>query len=83
MSALTAEDVQLMEQDTSLFSHLVQCPPEKESAESWLLEATAHGLTVTALCGHQWVPSRDPLRHPVCQACVDAANIIIADVNSD
>ncbi|MEZ5239626.1 MAG: DUF3039 domain-containing protein [Microthrixaceae bacterium] len=24
-----------------------------------------------ALCGHVWVPSRDPKRLPVCQQCKD------------
>lgn len=60
---------------------MLNCPPDKESTEAWITEARVFGLTVTALCGHQWVPTRDPLRYPICPECVEAANIIIADVN--
>lgn len=34
-----------------------------------ILEARVEGLPVTALCGHTWVPSRDPKRLPLCGEC--------------
>jgi hypothetical protein len=30
------------------------------------------GEEITALCGKRFVPSRDPERYPVCQACLAA-----------
>lgn len=68
--------------DSTLRSHIVNCPPDKESTAAWLTEARVFSLEVTALCGHRWVPQRDPLRFPICEACVEAANIIIAEVNA-
>jgi hypothetical protein len=34
-----------------------------------LPEAIIMGTPVTALCGHVFVPSRDPRRHPPCLQC--------------
>lgn len=28
------------------------------------------GQKVRALCGYEWVPTRDPENYPVCQRCV-------------
>jgi len=65
--------------DGSVRTHIVNCPDDKESTEAWLTEARVFGLTVTAVCGYQWVPQRDPERHPICEPCVDAANIILIE----
>lgn len=27
------------------------------------------GREVTALCGYKWVPTRDPKKFPICEAC--------------
>lgn len=58
-------------------AHIVNCPDDKASTAAWLTEARVFGLEVTALCGHKWVPERNPDRYPVCQACIDAANQIL------
>lgn len=68
------------DRDPSHLTHVVNCPPGKKSTEAWISEARVFGLVVEALCGVRFVPSRDPERHPVCGACVDAAGIIVADV---
>ena len=34
-----------------------------------VLEARIYGTPIEALCGHVWVPSRDPKQLPMCQAC--------------
>jgi hypothetical protein len=36
-----------------------------------LTEAYIMGTPVTALCGAVFVPTRDPERYPVCQACLE------------
>ena len=74
-------DSELFTQDASTFTHIINCPPDKGTAEEWVAEARIFGLPVTAICGHVFVPQRDPIKHPVCQACIDAANIIVAEVN--
>jgi hypothetical protein len=49
-------------------AHIVKTGP-KESAAAKVLEARINGTPLEALCGHVWVPSRDPQQLPICQAC--------------
>lgn len=65
-------------QDTSKLTHIVDCPDEKDNAQAWVDEARANGLEVTALCGHTWVPESDPVRHPICDTCIEIAQIRLA-----
>jgi hypothetical protein len=51
-------------------AHIVKTEPD-ESASAKVLEARIYGTPVEALCGHVWVPSRDPKQHPLCQKCKD------------
>lgn len=34
-----------------------------------ITSAMVEGTPLRALCGKQWVPSRDPSRYPVCPDC--------------
>jgi hypothetical protein len=49
-------------------AHIVKTEPG-ESAAAKVLEARIYGIPIEALCGHVWVPSRDPKQLPLCQAC--------------
>jgi hypothetical protein len=49
-------------------AHIVKTDPG-ESAAAKVLEARIYGTPIEALCGHVWVPSRDPKQLPLCQAC--------------
>ena len=49
-------------------AHIVKTEPG-ESAATKVLEARINGTPLEALCGHVWVPSRDPKQLPLCQAC--------------
>ena len=49
-------------------AHIVKTEPG-ESAAAKVLEARIYGTPIEALCGHVWVPSRDPRQLPMCQAC--------------
>lgn len=49
-------------------AHIVKTEPG-ESAAAKVLEARIYGTAVEALCGHVWVPSRDPKQLPLCEAC--------------
>ena len=49
-------------------AHIVKVEPG-ESATAKVLEARIYGTPVEALCGHVWVPSRDPKQLPLCEEC--------------
>lgn len=51
-----------------LSAHIVKTEPG-ESAVAKVMEARIYGTPIEALCGHVWVPSRDPKQLPVCQKC--------------
>ncbi len=51
-----------------LVAHIVKTERD-ESAAAKVLEARINGTPIEALCGHVWVPSRDPKQLPMCQAC--------------
>jgi hypothetical protein len=72
-------EVEFDESGNQRLTHIVNCPDDKGSTVAWLAEATVMGLEVTALCGHKWVPVRDPKRFPICRPCIEAANILIAE----
>jgi len=49
-------------------AHIVKTEPG-ENAQAKVLEARIHGTPLEALCGHVWVPSRDPKSLPLCEEC--------------
>lgn len=49
-------------------AHIVKTDPG-ESAAAKVLEARIYGTPLKALCGHVWVPSRDPKQLPMCEHC--------------
>jgi hypothetical protein len=49
-------------------AHIVKVDPG-ESAAAKVLEARIYGTPIEALCGHVWVPSRDPKQLPLCEEC--------------
>jgi hypothetical protein len=51
-----------------IVAHIVKTEPG-ESAQAKVLEARIYGTPLEALCGHVWVPSRDPKQHPLCEKC--------------
>ena len=51
-------------------AHIVKTDPG-ETAAAKILEARIYGTPIEALCGHVWVPSRDPKQLPLCQKCKD------------
>ncbi len=51
-------------------AHIVKTAPGEDAAAK-VLEARIEGTPLEALCGHVWVPSRDPKQLPVCQRCRD------------
>jgi len=49
-------------------AHIIKTEPG-EAAAAKVLEARIYGTPLEALCGHVWVPSRDPKQVPMCQTC--------------
>ena len=69
MPAETRPDTeQVPETGEPAVAHIVKTEPG-ESAQAKVLEARIYGTPLEALCGHVWVPSRDPKQLPMCQKC--------------
>jgi hypothetical protein len=51
-------------------AHIVKTDGD-ESAAAKVLQARIEGTPIEALCGHRWVPSRDPKQLPLCGKCKD------------
>lgn len=66
-------DPELDEGEPNL-AHIVKVK-RGEDAQAKVLEARINGTPLEALCGHTWVPSRDPRNRPLCQACKDIYDI--------
>ena len=56
------------ETDEPTAAHIVKTDPG-ESAAAKVLEARIYGTPLEALCGHVWIPSRDPKQLPLCEKC--------------
>jgi len=54
-------------------SHIVMVPPgeKDESPHAYVLRARVEGFPIEALCGHTWIPHRNPAPLPVCEACLN------------
>jgi hypothetical protein len=59
---------QELETAEPVVAHIVKTEPG-ESAAAKVMEARIYGTPLEALCGHVWVPSRDPKQVPMCQNC--------------
>ncbi len=66
---ITDEEAETQTGDPSV-AHIVKTK-RGENAAAKVLEARISGTPLEALCGHVWVPSRDPRQLPVCQRCRD------------
>lgn len=51
-------------------AHIVKATGD-ESAAAKVLQARIEGTPLEALCGHRWIPSRDPKQLPLCAKCKD------------
>jgi hypothetical protein len=51
-------------------AHIVKTEPGEDAAAK-VLEARIYGTPLEALCGHVWVPTRDPTQLPLCDKCKD------------
>lgn len=72
LTVLPARTEPLLDQELEtaepIVAHIVKTEPG-ESAAAKVMEARIYGTPLEALCGHVWVPSRDPKQVPICQNC--------------
>jgi hypothetical protein len=71
MSTQTLERTELdLSTGKGRVAHLVAPAGDgSKSGPTLIVEARVFGIPVEALCGHVWVPSRDPRGLPLCRAC--------------
>lgn len=62
------EPIQETETGEPTNAHIVKTK-RGENAAAVVLEARINGTPVEALCGHVWVPARDPKTLPLCEEC--------------
>ena len=72
VQTLPAETIPYLDEELQtgepIVAHIVKTEPG-ETAAAKVLEARIYGSPLEALCGHVWVPSRDPKQLPLCQKC--------------
>lgn len=54
--------------DKNQCAHIVKTE-DNEIGTAKVLEARIYGLVIEALCGHRWVPTKDPKQLPICEEC--------------
>ena len=75
MPAQTIPDTERVpETSEPLMAHIVKTEPG-ENAAAKVVEARIYGTPIEALCGHVWVPSRDPKQLPLCQKCKEIYDV--------
>ena len=72
VETITEDDVEL---DPGKHAHIVVTKPG-ETATAVVLEARIMGTPVEALCGHVFVPQRDPLQLPICPKCKEIYDLM-------
>ena len=65
---ITEQTEHVPETGEPTMAHIVKTKPG-ENATAKVLEARIYGTPLEALCGHVWVPSRDPKQLPLCDKC--------------
>lgn len=68
MDAPVLEEVEQLDPDKH--SHIIYYEKRGDAAAK-VTEAYVEGTPLTALCGHVFVPSKDPTNLPVCPKCKD------------
>lgn len=68
LPTLTPDTEEVLQTGEPVSAHIVKTDPG-ENAAAKVLEARIYGTPLEALCGHVWVPSRDPKQLPLCEQC--------------
>jgi len=68
---LDIDIVVTLERAEPILTHIIDRGDDPRTAEAIVLEARIMGQTLTALCGHKFIPSRNVQKHPVCDKCIE------------
>ena len=60
-----------METTEPILTHIIDRGDDTRTALDIVFEARINGTPLTTLCGHVFVPERDPMKHPLCDKCVE------------
>jgi Protein of unknown function (DUF3039) len=63
------------ELDPGKCAHIVATEPG-QTATAVVLQARIEGTPITALCGHVFVPQRDPKQLPICSKCKEIYDLM-------
>lgn len=59
------------ETEEPIHAHIIDRGDDPRTAQEIVVEARINQTPITALCGHVWVPNRNPLKYPLCSKCVE------------
>lgn len=68
---IETSSVTTTKEEDPIYSHIIDRGTDKRRAQDIVFEARVFGHTLTALCGHKFVPERDPQKYPPCQKCLE------------
>lgn len=63
-------------------THII-APTTEKTGVAIVTEARVHGFEVEALCGHRFVPERDPKAYPLCSRCREIREALRPDENPE
>lgn len=58
-----------LDQEPPKFTHIVKRKRDDQHAGDLVMSAMIEATPVEALCGHVFVPTRDPKKLPLCDEC--------------
>lgn len=73
-AVLDHETVATTADGTPIHTHIIDRKNDERPAPAIVLEARVLGIELTALCGYKWIPSRDPIKYPICPKCEEMFN---------
>lgn len=54
-----------------IYTHIIDRGDDPRPVSALILDAMVNGIHLTALCGYKWIPSRDPMKYPLCEKCAE------------
>lgn len=74
MTTTEKEVTRTTDGDHDRFSHIIF----GDNPEALITRAIVEGIPLKALCGKEWIPSRDPSNYPICPTCKEIKSQIMS-----
>lgn len=68
-TGVLTETEEVTQEEEPTLAHIIDRGSDERPAGAIVLEAIVNGTELTALCGHKFIPSRDPTLRPKCPKC--------------